>query len=168
MSRPQFVLLAGPNGAGKTTFTKTVKRKFPNIRIIDPDAIAKGMTGSFSTVDQKQMAAGKKAIRYVQDYIKTGTSFIAESTISGSIYLRYGQRAKDAGFRTAMVYVALSSSEMSGERVKARVSIGGHDIPTADVERRYPKSMANISKQIKIYENVYVYTNLDDYQWVAT
>lgn len=121
MSRPQFILLAGPNGAGKTTLSRTFLRKLPNLKIIDPDAIAKSMTGSFSTVDQKQMAAGRAALTLVREYIKTGTSFIAESTISGSIYLRYGKVAQEAGFRTMLAYVALDSAQMSAERVKARV-----------------------------------------------
>jgi len=55
MSRPQFVLVAGPNGAGKSTLTLSIKHRFPNIEVIDPDAIAKGITGSFATVDQEHL-----------------------------------------------------------------------------------------------------------------
>ncbi len=41
MSRPPFVLVAGPNGAGKSTLTLSIKHRFPNIEVIDPDVIAK-------------------------------------------------------------------------------------------------------------------------------
>ena len=51
MSRPQMFLIAGVNGSGKTSFTRNITRKHPTLKVIDPDAIAKGMTGSFSTID---------------------------------------------------------------------------------------------------------------------
>lgn len=72
MSRPQFFLVAGPNGAGKSTLTKSFRRRFGNLEIIDPDAIASGLTGSHATVDQEQLAAGRMALDSL-----TGTSAMA-------------------------------------------------------------------------------------------
>lgn len=119
MSRPQFVLVAGPNGAGKSTLTRSFRRRFPNLEIIDPDAIAKGLTGSYATVDQEQLAAGRRALQLVGQCIGDERGFLAESTISGSgaTYLRYAQSARAAGFRTVFIYVALSSAELSAQRV---------------------------------------------------
>ena len=75
--------------------------------MIDPDAIAKDMTGSFSTVDQEQFAAGKKTLELVNRYIQENQGFVVESTVSGLTYLKYVKMAEDAGFRTVFIYLAL-------------------------------------------------------------
>ncbi len=172
MPRPHFILVAGPNGAGKSTYTETVRRRWPATLVIDPDAIAKQMTGSFALVDQEQASAGRKAIELVRNCIETGESFSVESTISGRLYLRYAREATQAGFRTVLIYIGLSSPELSAERVANRVSVGGHNIPAADIIRRYPKSMANVVPHIRAFENAYIYDNSHSsdqgYQWVAS
>ena len=167
MSRPQFILIAGPNGAGKSTLTRSFRRRFGNLEIIDPDAIARGLTGSFATVDQEQLAAGRRALGLVDQYIRDGQAFLAESTIAGVVYLKRVQAARDAGFRTVFVYVALSSAELSAERVAQRVGRGGHAIPREDIERRYPKSMGNIKRHIAAFESAHIYDNSDRYKWAA-
>lgn len=43
-----------------------------------------------------------------------------------------------------MIYLALPSMEMSRLRVAERVAHGGHNIPTADIERRFGRSLANL------------------------
>lgn len=167
MSRPQFVLVAGPNGGGKSTLTQSIKHRFPNIEVIDPDAIAKNITGSFATVDQEQLSAGKKTLELVKKYIDSQQSLMVESTISGSTYLKYARMANEAGFRTVFIYVSLSSANMSAERVAKRVGMGGHSIPLDDVRRRYPRSMSNIKAHIKEFESAHIYDNSDNYRWIA-
>ncbi len=83
------MLVAGTNGSGKSTFTLTLKRHYPSTKIIDPDAIAKELTGSASTINQARARAGRIAVERIREYIASGASFIAESTISGHTYLRY-------------------------------------------------------------------------------
>lgn len=43
-----------------------------------------------------------------------------------------------------LIYLALPTKEMSRLRVAERVAHGGHHIPTADIERRFPRSLANL------------------------
>ena len=167
MSRPQMFLIAGVNGSGKSTFTKTVIRKHPTLKIIDPDAIAKSITGSFATIDAEQVSAGKSALLTVQQCIQRKQSFIVESTISGRVYLRYLKQAKDNGFKTILIYVALESAEMSAARVAARVSHGGHNIPVADIKRRYPKSFENLKPHLQLCDLAYIYDNSTEYNLVA-
>lgn len=169
MSRPQFVLVAGPNGAGKSTLTRSIRRRFPNLEVIDPDAIARGLTGSYANVDQEQLAAGRRAVAMVRQCIDDQRAFLAESTISGtgSTYLRYVQAARDAGFRTVFIYIALESAELSAQRVAQRVALGGHAIPADHIRRRYDRSMANIKPHIQAFESAHIYDNTDHYKWVA-
>lgn len=167
MSRPQFFLVAGPNGGGKSTLTQSLKNRFPDIEVIDPDVISKNMTGSFATVDQEQLSAGRKAVELVKQHIENEQSFMVESTISGSTYLKYARLAKAAGFRTTFIYVCLKSADMSAERVAKRVAMGGHSIPIEDIKRRYPRSMKNIKAHIQEFESAHIYDNSEHYRWVA-
>lgn len=160
-------LIAGVNGSGKSTFTKTIIKKFPFLRVIDPDAIAKEMTGSFTTIDSKQLSAGRTALLNVQLCIERQEPFIVESTISGRTYLKYLKQAKESGFKTILIYVGLSNAETSVKRVKARVSEGGHHISIDDIQRRYPKSLQNLKSHIQLCDLVYIYDNSDHYKLVA-
>lgn len=145
----------------------TIKRRFPSVKVVDPDAIAKEITGSFATVDQEQLSAGKKALSLVKRCVDEGRSFIVESTISGSIYLKYANQARKDGFRTTFIYVGLSSASLSVERVEKRIGLGGHAIPTHDIMRRYPRSLANLKAHIKVFESAHIYDNTHSYQWVC-
>ncbi|WP_444944309.1 zeta toxin family protein [Microbulbifer sp. ZKSA006] len=167
MSRPQFFLIAGPNGAGKSTMSAAIKRRFPSVQVIDPDAIAKDMTGSFATVDLKQVSAGRKALGLVKNCIDKGQSFIAESTISGSTYIRYANKARQNGFRTTFIYVGLNSPNLSTERIAKRIDLGGHAIPANDIARRYSRSVANLKAHIQLFASTHIYDNSQGYQWAC-
>ncbi len=77
------------------------------------------------------------------------------------------EQAKQAGFRTVLLYIGLETPELSAERVAARVDKGGHPIPLKDIVRRHPKSLANASVHIKAFDVAHVYDNSDRRIWVA-
>tara|TARA_B100000446_G_scaffold16724_4_gene14234 strand:+ start:473 stop:1048 length:576 start_codon:yes stop_codon:yes gene_type:complete len=167
MSKPLFVLVAGVNGSGKSTFTATFKRHYPNILIIDPDAIALEVTGCFATINQAGNLAGRKALEQIKYNIDHKISFIAESTISGRTYLKLVEKAKEAGFRTVLLYIGLETPELSALRVASRVNKGGHDIPLQHIRRRHPKSLSNLLPHIRIFDIAHVYDNSNQRVWVA-
>lgn len=167
MSKSNMFLIAGVNGAGKSTYTKTIARKFPDFTVIDPDAIAKSMVSDISRIGEKSVSAGKEALNRVRHCINQQKSFIVESTISGNVYLQYLQKAKQAGFRTILVYIALPNVGKSIERVRDRVKKGGHDIPVEDIKRRYIKSFKNLRKHIDHADIAYIYNNGEHYNRVA-
>jgi predicted ABC-type ATPase len=43
-----------------------------------------------------------------------------------------------------LIYLALPEKAMSHQRVAERVAHGGHDIPAADIERRFARSLRNL------------------------
>jgi predicted ABC-type ATPase len=53
-------------------------------------------------------------------------------------------RLKADGWRVESIYLALPSVELSHQRVAERVAHGGHDIPAADIARRFPRSLHNL------------------------
>ncbi len=165
---PDFILVAGPNGGGKSTLTAYNACHYQDVKIIDPDQIAKIITGSFSTVAKVQGKAGKQAIRQVRECIATGKSFLVESTISGNTYLKYAKQAKESGFETTFIYSGLDSVDISIERVINRVKQGGHDIPLHDLKRRYVRSLNNLMEHIKVFDVAHIHDNTNSFRWVAT
>lgn len=54
------------------------------------------------------------------------------------------QRLRGDGWQVELIYLALPSMEMSRLRVAERVAHGGHNIPSADIERRFARSLHNL------------------------
>ncbi|MRH98863.1 zeta toxin family protein [Agrobacterium tumefaciens] len=141
MSKPSCIILGGPNGSGKSS--AYAKLQLDGVWI-NADEIAKELTG---TGDGRAaaMAAGRAAIRKLADMIATKTSFIYETTLSSQQAVNLMRDAKAAGFSVGLYYVALDSVETNVERVKQRVEAGGHDIPEADIRRRYAGSLDKLA-----------------------
>ncbi len=63
--------------------------------------------------------------------------------IQGVVCQSYGQ-LEATGWRVELIYLALPSVEISRLRVAERVAHGGHDITRQAIERRFPRSIANL------------------------
>ena len=63
-----------------------------------------------------------------------------------------------------MNYIGVESSDIAKERVKYRVSQGGHGIPDEDIERRYYESLENLNQIIEICDEVNIYDNTDRFK----
>jgi predicted ABC-type ATPase len=72
--------------------------------------------------------------------------FAFETTFSGLTYVRRLQAWKQAGYRIEMVYLRLHSAQLALRRIAARVRQGGHDVPQADVVRRFSRGWANFQR----------------------
>ena len=70
------------------------------------------------------------------------------------------RRGKKIGFRTLLVFVALGDPELHTERVRLRVAQGGHDIPDADIRRRYARSLFHASEAMRLADEALVLDNL--------
>lgn len=140
---PTCWIIAGPNGAGKTTFaleylpTVTQCRRF-----INADLIAAGL--SPLAPEQQLLAASRLFLREIEDCIGAQQDFAFETTLAGRTYLKLVDRLKAAGWRVELIYLALPNAEFSRLRVAERVKHGGHNIPAADIVRRFPRSLYNL------------------------
>jgi predicted ABC-type ATPase len=138
---PRFVLLAGPNGSGKSTVAPYVIRDIWRIsRFLNADTIARGL--SAFDVDLAAVSAGRVLIEEARRHIASKTDFAIETTLSGKTYARWLNRDL-VGWRTHLAFVYTRSAEENVLRVHKRVLTGGHDIPEADIRRRYERSFAN-------------------------
>lgn len=84
----------------------------------------------------------------LQVFARARDRFVLESTLAGKGAISIMRNAKQAGYRTLLIYVALGDPELRIERVRLRVSRGGHDIPDTDIRRRYWRSLSRAPEAI--------------------
>ena len=136
-------IIAGPNGAGKTTFALEY---LPTVvgcsHFVNADLIAAGLAPL--APERELLAASRLFLRELETRIVAGESFAFETTLAGRTYLRMVDRLRRDGWRVDLIYLALPSAEMSKLRVAERVAHGGHAIPEADIERRFPRSLRHL------------------------
>ncbi|MDE0059645.1 MAG: zeta toxin family protein [Defluviicoccus sp.] len=118
--------------------------------MIDPDAIA-----------DAPGPAGREALRRRRTAIAEGRTLAVETTLAGSGPLRLMETARGAGYRIVLHYVCVESSDQSLDRIRNRVALGGHDVPEADVRRRFVRSLANLPGAIARADDVLLYDNTD-------
>lgn len=142
MSEPQPViyLIAGCNGAGKTTFARQfLPHEVKCLNFLNADLIAQGL----SPLNTRAAAikAGRLLLAEFRRFISRGETFALESTLSGTTYLSLLKRAKRQGFLLYLHYLWLPNPSVAIARVRERVKKGGHDVPVADIRRRFGRSL---------------------------
>lgn len=138
MPQPEIFVIAGPNGAGKSTCAATLLPKhFPTNAFINADEIAKKLATTSPIV------AGRIMLQQVHELRLRLETFAFETTLAGKSYASFLQDAKRASYLIHVAYVWLNSVELAMKRVAVRVQRGGHDIPAADIERRYRRGLRN-------------------------
>lgn len=156
MNPAQLWIVAGPNGAGKSTLSNRFLRG--RIPVVDPDRIARDLPRGAGGV-LAQADAGRIALRERAKHLIGGHSFALETTLSGNGELKLMRAAADAGYKVSLVYVGIPDPELSALRVSERVKMGGHDVPLADLDRRYPRSMANLPKAMMLAARSFILDN---------
>jgi predicted ABC-type ATPase len=109
---------------------------------INADLIAAGLSPLAPA--QQQVSAGRLLLREIQGNVKRRTDFALETTLAGRGYLKLVDSLHADGWRVELIYLALPNKAMSFQRVAERVAQGGHDIPAADIERRFARSLLHL------------------------
>ncbi len=140
MLKKQLIVVGGPNGAGKTTFVEEYLRRH-NIVYLGADQMAKEMNPE--KPESVAIAAGREFFNRVQEMIRGDDSFIVETTLSGKSFRHSIEHGNEAGFVTTVHFVFNDGPDTSVARVLERVRRGGHNVPEADIRRRYQRSLVN-------------------------
>ena len=149
--RPQLWIVAGPNGAGKSTLAERyLNGRLP---IVNPDNIARQRVGI------RLIEAGKEAIQRQRQFLAAGESFAWETTLSGNRELAFMREAEQAGYKVNLVFVGIRNARASIVRVAERVAAGGHDVPPADIVRRFDRSMRNLVEALTIADRGFIFDN---------
>lgn len=108
---------------------------------ISADLIAEEL--SSGKLDEVRIRAGRLFHDRLSMQIKTGDSFLVESTLAGLSFQRFIQQMNNIKYITTIVFIFTGSVESCVARVRARVKKGGHHVPEADIERRFYRSCSN-------------------------
>jgi predicted ABC-type ATPase len=157
--KPELWVFGGPNGAGKSTLVDHYLGD--RLPVVNPDNIARDLPrkpdGSLAQGDAGRIATQERA-----GHLAGRRSFAIETTLSGKSELNLMREAKEAGYAVNLVYVGIPSPQLSAGRVRQRVEQGGHDVPIADTDRRYPRSMANLEGAMRLADRSIVIDNAGD------
>lgn len=140
---PVVIIIAGPNGAGKTTASKEILRKELSVReFVNADWIARGLSG-FSP-ETAAIAAGRVMLERLRLLAREKSSFAFETTLASRTFVRWIRQLREQGYRSQLIYLWVPDPALCLERVRTRVSLGGHDVPEETIRRRFESSLQNL------------------------
>lgn len=159
MNPKNLYIIAGPNGSGKTTFAKKFLPLYAHCdNFINADLIAQGLSPFSPSV--AAMKAGRLVLQEIQSLAAKGADFAFETTLSGKAYLSLLKELKNKDYRINLFFLWIPSADLALGRIKDRVAGGGHDVPAADVKRRFRRSTYNFLKFYRpLLDSWYLFDN---------
>lgn len=153
-------MLAGVNGAGKSSLLGAHVRA-SGANYYNPDEAARRILAARPHLSQREAngLAWNEGRRLLERAIDERLDFALETTLGASTIPALLAKAASQGAEIWLSYVGLDSPERHLARVKARVAAGGHDIPEADIRRRWNASRANLVALMPRLARLRVYDN---------
>ena len=138
---PRVIVFAGPNGAGKSTHADAILAKLGIETFVNADFIARGLSGR--NTDAVAFEAGRIMLKRLHHLAGSKVDFAFESTLSSRTFALFLRTLKTQGYSVVIYYFALSNAQLAVRRVKLRVSLGGHHVPSDVIQRRFGRSISN-------------------------
>ena len=156
-------VLAGVNGAGKSSVGGAAFREF-GANYFNPDEFARGLLGTNPALTQTEAnaVAWLHGRNLLERAIAQRFEFAMETTLGGSTIPRLLAHAATERIAVRVWYAGLSSAELHIARVRARVRLGGHHIPEADICRRFEHSRLNLIAMLPKLAALRVFDNSAD------
>jgi predicted ABC-type ATPase len=153
-----LVVVAGPNGAGKSTFVETFLKP-TGILVVNPDEVAKGL--SPDSPRENVYEAARVADAWRRDLAVRGVSFCMETVFSDpqGDKLQFLKECQSNGYTVMLVFIGLETAELSLGRVIQRVEQGGHDVPDAKIEARFPRTFDNLRQALTFVDEALLFDN---------
>ncbi len=138
LNKKLLYIIAGANGSGKSTLAEVLLKE-KNLEFLNADEITKEI--SPNAINSVPIKAGKEYFKRLKIFFDDNKSFAVESTLSGNNIVKIINTARVKNYKIILVYSFLQNCTTCIERVKKRVENGGHNVPEADIIRRYYKSI---------------------------
>lgn len=153
-------MLAGVNGAGKSSVGGAAIRAAGGL-YFNPDEAARRLREANPGLPAPEANghAWQQGRRLLERAIAKRLDFAFETTLGASTMTRLLGEAADSGFEVRVWYAGLDTVERHLARVRARVARGGHDIPEADIRRRFVHSRLNLIALMPRLAALRVYDN---------
>ena len=153
-------VLAGVNGAGKSSIGGARLRAL-GADYYNADEAARRILAANPRLTQREAngLAWNEGRRLLERAIAEGKDYAFETTLGASTIPSLLAQAAEKGAEVWIWFVGLDAPERHLARVKARVATGGHDIPEADVRRRWENSRQNLVALMPKLSRLWVYDN---------
>jgi predicted ABC-type ATPase len=157
-------VLAGCNGAGKSSIGGAALHA-TGIEFFNPDdaarRIAAANAGRDPPLSQAQVngAAWGQGRRLLQRAIDERGAFAFETTLGGQTMTELLEQAARAGMSVHVWFAGLADVDQHIERVRRRVTRGGHDIPVAKIRQRFDSGRANLIRLLPVLRELRLYDN---------
>jgi len=159
MNDKKLYIIAGCNGAGKTTASFTILPEILDCKeFVNADEIAKGL--SPFQPEKVPFEAGRIMLNRINELLSENVNFAFETTLSTKSYKSKINEAKEKGYRIILLFFWLRNIELAKERVKVRVSEGGHNIEPEVIARRYLRGIKNLFDiYLPIVDGAFIFDN---------
>ena len=152
--------LAGVNGSGKSSIGGAAFMA-RGVHYYNPDTAAQELRKIHPSMTQQ--IANSHAWKLGKDLlvkaIEKREIFAFETTLGGNTITSLLIQAAQDGIKVKLWYAGLKSVELNLARVKARVEQGGHDIPEADIIKRWDSSRRNLIRLLPHLHSLRLYDN---------
>lgn len=88
-----------------------------------------------------------------------GDTFTFETVLSHASKISFLQQAITHGYKNYLYFICTVDPAINIDRVKQRVSLGGHDVPEEKIISRYNDSLQALSSIIPLCYRVYLFDN---------
>jgi predicted ABC-type ATPase len=148
MTHKNVYIIAGPNGSGKTTFAKKFLPNYAKCQhFVNADLIAQGLSPFSPRI--AAMKAGRLVLEQIHTLAEKNLDFAFETTLSGKSYVDFLKRLRNKSYSLHLFFLWIPTTKLALARIKERVADGGHDVPVADVCRRFNRGIYNLFKFYK-------------------
>jgi len=158
-----LAILGGINGAGKSSIVRIVAQApmFASAVLLDPDKVTAEILASRPAlgIAAANFAAMRFVSREIDRLLAARQSFLTETVLANTAYRRICLDAKNQGTMVRLLYVGVPTVEDAIARVALRVAKGGHDVPEADIRRRWPRTHENLAWFARHADAVDVFAN---------
>jgi predicted ABC-type ATPase len=153
-------VLAGVNGAGKSSIGGAMFRA-QNADYYNPDEAARKILAIHRHLDLPTANAHAWEIgrALLEKAIAQNLDFAFETTLGGKTITGMLASAAASGVAVSVWYAGLATVDIHLARVRSRVRHGGHDIPEADIRRRWDLSRENLIRLLPHLEGLRMFDN---------
>lgn len=156
-----FTIIGGVDGVGKTSIAGILQTEVKDIGKIIDENEARYICGDTVKADEITITS-------ISESINKGICFTLKTTLSSRNAVIAAKNALEQGYYVRCYYVGLNTIEESINRIKNRVSKGGHDVSADIIEWNFNTRFADISELIPYCNEVVFYDNENGFCAVAT
>jgi predicted ABC-type ATPase len=163
-NKPLFHLLAGPNGAGKSTLYRALVANggiSSTLEFVNADLYEQIHLQHITDAQKRSEAARDWADGRRDMLLNAKVSFVSETVFSHESKLALITQAQAMGFDVVLYIVSLDDPQRLLARVNQRVREGGHNVPAQRILDRYPRTMANLKKAVRLADLAFVYESAE-------